>query len=50
MLMFLIQPKVGGFSSRDFHCSRELIDLGRQAAEEKLEEIARVLKYLIIIL
>lgn len=39
----LIQPKVGGFSSRDFHCSRELIDLGRQAAEEKLEEIARVL-------
>lgn len=35
----LIQPKVGGFSSRDFDCSRELVDLGRQAAEAKLEEI-----------
>ncbi|NLB89140.1 MAG: patatin family protein [Syntrophomonadaceae bacterium] len=39
----LIQPKVGGFSSRDFDCSRELIDLGRQAAEDKLEAIAKVL-------
>ncbi|HZK43250.1 MAG TPA: patatin-like phospholipase family protein [Syntrophomonadaceae bacterium] len=35
----LIQPKVGGFSSRSFDCSRDLIDLGREAAEDKLEEI-----------
>lgn len=36
----LIQPKVAAFSPRDFDCSRALIDLGRQAAEAKLEEIS----------
>lgn len=35
----LIQPAVSGFASRDFEKSQELIELGRQAAEEKLEEI-----------
>ncbi|MGI5921190.1 MAG: patatin-like phospholipase family protein [Syntrophomonadaceae bacterium] len=35
----IIQPEVGGFSSRDFDKSAELIQLGRKAAEEKLSEI-----------
>ena len=35
----LIQPAVSGFGSRDYEKSQELIALGRQAAEEKLEEI-----------
>ena len=36
----LIQPKVGGFSPRAFDKARHIIDLGRQAAEESLEQIA----------
>ncbi|MBC7075121.1 MAG: patatin-like phospholipase family protein [Syntrophomonadaceae bacterium] len=35
----LIQPEVGSFSSRSFEKSRELVDLGRKAAEAKLGEI-----------
>ncbi len=35
----LIQPKVKDYSPRDFKCSRELINLGREAAQEKLAEI-----------
>lgn len=35
----LIQPPVGGYSSRDFQKVSELIDLGRSSTEEKLEEI-----------
>ncbi|MEN6350129.1 MAG: patatin-like phospholipase family protein [Syntrophomonas sp.] len=35
----LIQPKVNGFSPRDFEKSRQIVDLGRAAAEEKLDEI-----------
>ncbi|MDD3271259.1 MAG: patatin-like phospholipase family protein [Syntrophomonadaceae bacterium] len=35
----LIQPAVGGFASKDFEKSQEIIQLGRQAAEEKLDEI-----------
>lgn len=39
----LIQPEVGSFSPRDFNRSRELIELGRKATEDKLEEIKKVL-------
>jgi NTE family protein len=35
----LIQPAVSGFSSRDFDKSQQLIELGRMAAEAKLDEI-----------
>ena len=35
----LIQPAVGGYSPRDFERSRELDDLGRAAALEKIEDI-----------
>lgn len=35
----LIQPAVGGFASKDFEKSQEIIQLGRQAAEAKLDEI-----------
>lgn len=35
----LIQPKVGGFSPRAFDQARHIIELGRQAAEESLEQI-----------
>jgi NTE family protein len=35
----LIQPAVGGYSPRDFERSRELVDLGRAAALEKIEDI-----------
>lgn len=39
----LIQPEVGNFSPRDFNRARELIELGRKATEDKLEEIKGVL-------
>jgi len=39
----LIQPAVGGFASKDFEKSQEIIQLGRQAAEAKLDEIKTVL-------
>lgn len=35
----LIQPRVGGYSSWDFEEARIIMDLGREAAEAKLEEI-----------
>lgn len=35
----MIQPEVGSFSSRDFDKTREIVELGRQAAEAKIEEI-----------
>lgn len=35
----LIQPAVGGFASKDFEKSQEIIELGRRAVEEKLDEI-----------
>ena len=35
----LIQPRVGGYSTWDFEAARTIIDLGREAAEAKLEEI-----------
>lgn len=35
----LIQPRVAGYSPRDFEKARDIIALGRSAAEEKLEEI-----------
>ncbi|MEN6325248.1 MAG: patatin-like phospholipase family protein [Syntrophomonas sp.] len=35
----LIQPRVNTYSPRDFEKSREIVDLGREAAEEKLDEI-----------
>ena len=35
----LIQPAVAGYSPRDFERSRELVDLGRAAALEKIEDI-----------
>ena len=40
----LIQPAVGGFASKDFEKSQEIIQLGRQAAEAKLDEIKSVLR------
>lgn len=40
----LLQPKVGRFSSRDFDKADQIIALGRKEAEEKLEEIRRVVK------
>ncbi len=42
----IIQPKVGDFSPRDFERSREIVDLGRLAAEEKIEEILQKIKTL----
>jgi len=39
----LIKPEVGHFSSRDFDKSRQLVDLGRAAAEAKIEEIKRII-------
>jgi NTE family protein len=35
----LIQPAVGPINPRDFNKSREVVDLGRKAAEDKVEEI-----------
>jgi len=35
----LIQPAVSGFTSRDFDKSQQLIELGRIAAEDRLDEI-----------
>jgi NTE family protein len=35
----MIQPEVGNFTSRDFDKSKELVRLGRKAAEAKIEEI-----------
>lgn len=35
----LIQPPVGGYSSRDFQKVRELINIGRRATEARLDEI-----------
>jgi NTE family protein len=40
----LIQPEVGGFSPRDFDQADKIIDLGRKAAEAKIEEIKSKLK------
>ncbi|HHV15637.1 MAG TPA: patatin family protein [Gelria sp.] len=37
----LIQPSVGRFASKDFEKSQEIIQLGRQAAQEKLDEIKK---------
>jgi NTE family protein len=42
----IIRPDVAMFSSRDFHKSRKLIELGRQAAEEKLDEILEKIELL----
>lgn len=39
----LIQPKVSSYSPRDFSSSRELIDLGREAALENLPEIDQII-------
>lgn len=35
----LIQPRVNSYSPRDFEKSREIVDLGREATEAKLDEI-----------
>jgi len=35
----LIQPAVGGYASSDFEQARRIIELGRQAAEAKIDEI-----------
>ncbi len=35
----LIQPRVNSYSPRDFEKSKEIVDLGREAAQEKLAEI-----------
>lgn len=40
----LIQPAVGGYSPRDFDRSRELVDLGRQAALEQIEAIQSLIQ------
>jgi NTE family protein len=40
----LIQPPVGRFASKDFEKSQEIIQLGRQAAEAKVDEIKTVLR------
>jgi NTE family protein len=40
----LIQPAVGGYSPRDFECSRELVDLGRQAAQESVDAIQTLIR------
>lgn len=39
----LIKPEVGHFSSRDFNKSRLLVDLGRRAAEGRLQELQRLI-------
>lgn len=38
----LIQPEVGCFSPRAFDKAKQIIELGRQAAEQKLEQIAAI--------
>lgn len=38
----LLQPTVGGFSSRDFDRSREIIELGREEALNKLDMIKEI--------
>jgi len=35
----LIQPAVGSYASSDFENSRKIIDLGREAALAKIDEI-----------
>ena len=40
----LIQPAVGGYSPRDFERSRELVDLGRQAAQESVDAIQTLIR------
>lgn len=40
----LIQPAVGGFSPRDFDRSREIVDLGRQAALDKIATIQETIR------
>lgn len=40
----LIQPAVGHINPKDFDKSREIVDLGRRAAEEKIQEIKSKLK------
>lgn len=39
----LIQPAVGGYASRDFERSRELVDLGRNAALDRIEDIKKTI-------
>ncbi len=40
----LIKPEVGHFSPRDFDKSRQLVDLGRAAAEAKIEDIQKMIE------
>ncbi|MDD4548144.1 MAG: patatin-like phospholipase family protein [Syntrophomonadaceae bacterium] len=40
----LIQPEVGGFSSREFDNAGKIIQLGREAAEKKIPEIIGQIK------
>ena len=40
----LIQPAVGGYLPQDFDRSRELVDLGREAALARIEEIKAVIR------
>ncbi|MDD3890028.1 MAG: patatin family protein, partial [Syntrophomonadaceae bacterium] len=40
----LIQPEVGGFSSREFDNAGKIIQLGREAAEKKIPEIIDQIK------
>lgn len=39
----LIQPAVGGFSPQDFERSRELVDLGRDAALAQIDDIKKTI-------
>lgn len=39
----LIQPAVGEFASNDFECSRGIVDLGRKAAQDKIDEIKQAI-------
>ncbi|MDD3895113.1 MAG: patatin-like phospholipase family protein, partial [Syntrophomonadaceae bacterium] len=36
---FLLQPKVGNFASSDFNKSVQIVEMGRQAAREQLDDI-----------
>jgi NTE family protein len=40
----LIQPAVGGYSPQDFEHSRELVELGRIATLDKIEDIKKTIK------
>ncbi len=43
---FLLQPRVGGFASSDFNKSAEIIEMGRVAAREQVNDILAALKEL----